>query len=57
MLFPYILYAKVINKEAKLNGAPFVVPKARTVVASKYPALLRRLRRRSLANCLLWGRP
>ena len=30
MLFSHILYAKVVDKEAKLNGAPFVAPKARS---------------------------
>ncbi len=30
MFFPYILYAKVVNEEAKLGGAPFVAPKVRS---------------------------
>ena len=30
MFFTYILYAEVVDEEAKLDGAPFVAPKARS---------------------------
>ena len=37
MFSPYILYAKVVDWEAKLDGAPFVVPKARSSGRLKVP--------------------
>jgi hypothetical protein len=57
MLFPYILYVKVINKEVKLNGAPFVAPKARSSGCLEVPCFVETLAKGVLAKRPLWGRP
>ena len=43
MFFPYILYAKVVDEETKLDGVPFVAPKARSSGRLEVPCLVEAL--------------
>ena len=43
MFFTYILYAEVVDEEAKLDGAPFVAPKARSSGRLEVPCLVEAL--------------
>ena len=55
MLFPYILYAKVIDNEAKLNGAPFVAPKARSSGRLEVPCFVEALAKEVISQLSALG--
>ena len=48
--FKPLLNTKVVNDENENNWAPSMAPRPGVVASSYYPALLRRLRRRSFDN-------